>query len=174
METDGEDSSQNETPTTNVDGKFVYTVTIDGVPTEIITCVNVWDYITDDTPYDRVDFSRMMTDNGWEYLAGGYGTGTYTYENGDCIKIMPWVGKSEFNLPSGEKRVYEYTVGPWSSPSLGEWIISIGCESISEIPYIIENNEKYVSFEQIVVYAYLIDYFRSSTEPPFTSDIIVP
>ena len=65
------DSPVGDTPTQDADGNYVYVITLDGVQTEIRTCVNVWDYITDDTPYDRVELTRMAEDLGWERLPAG-------------------------------------------------------------------------------------------------------
>lgn len=55
---DNESSGEinNEKPAQDADGNYVYLITVDGVQTEIKTCVNVWDYITSDTPYDHVDY----------------------------------------------------------------------------------------------------------------------
>lgn len=156
----------NRSPAQDADGNYVYTITVDGVQTEIKTCVNVWDYITDGTPYDQVDLNQMLTALGWNTFDGGTGVGTYTYDNGDCVKITPWIGKSEYDLSTGEHRVYTYTVAPWKTPDLNAMIsIDIICESVADEPYVVNDTNDYVSFDEIVAYAHMVDLFRVSTEP---------
>ena len=82
-ETPGISQTGNQNPTKDVNGNYIYLITVDDVQTEIKTCVNVWDYITDGTPYDQVDLNQMLTDLGWNTFDGGTGVGTYTYNNGD-------------------------------------------------------------------------------------------
>lgn len=165
----GDDSSgetDNKMPAQDADGNYVYLITIDGIQTEIKTCVNVWDYITSDAPYDHVDLNKMLSDLGWSVIEGGTGTGTFTYDNGNCIKITPWLGMSEYDLSTGENRVYGYTVAPWKSLNLSQDIsIDIICESIAEKPYVVTGTNDYVSFDEIVAYAYLVVAFRESPEP---------
>ena len=145
-ETPGISQTGNQNPTKDVNGNYIYLITVDDVQTEIKTCVNVWDYITDGTPYDQVDLNQMLTDLGWNTFDGGTGVGTYTYNNGDCVKITPWTGKSEYDLPTGEHRVYTYTVAPWKTPDLNEKIwVNIICESVAEEPYIVKGTNDYVS-----------------------------
>ena len=165
-ETPGISQTGNQNPTKDVNGNYIYLITVDDVQTEIKTCVNVWDYITDGTPYDQVDLNQMLTDLGWNTFDGGTGVGTYTYNNGDCVKITPWTGKSEYDLPTGEHRVYTYTVAPWKTPDLNEKIwVNIICESVAEEPYIVKGTNDYVSFDEIVAYAHMVDLFRESVEP---------
>lgn len=167
----------NQNPTKDVNGNYIYLITVDDVQTEIKTCVNVWDYITDGTPYDQVDLNQMLTDLGWNTFDGGTGVGTYTYNNGDCVKITPWTGKSEYDLPTGEHRVYTYTVAPWKTPDLNEKIwVNIICESVAEEPYIVKGTNDYVSFDEIVAYAHMVDLFRESVEPnlAFENDACIP
>ena len=167
----------NQNPTKDVNGNYIYLIIVDDVQTEIKTCVNVWDYITDGTPYDQVDLNQMLTDLGWNTFDGGTGVGTYTYNNGDCVKITPWTGKSEYDLPTGEHRVYTYTVAPWKTPDLNEKIwVNIICESVAEEPYIVKGTNDYVSFDEIVAYAHMVDLFRESVEPnlAFENDACIP
>ena len=49
-ETPGISQTGNQNPTKDVNGNYIYLITVDDVQTEIKTCVNVWDYITDGTP----------------------------------------------------------------------------------------------------------------------------
>lgn len=170
-ETPDAQGSSNRSPVKDADGNYIYLITVDGAQTEVKTCVNVWDYITDDTPYDRVDLNQMLADLDWKVMEGGTGTGTYTYENGDCVKITPWLGMSEFDLSSGEHRVYTYTVAPWKTPSLSEDItVDIICESIAEKPYVVMGTHDYVSFDEIVAYAHMIDAFRGGVDPNLAFD----
>ena len=167
----------NQNPTKDVNCNYIYLITVDDVQTEIKTCVNVGDYITDGTPYDQVDLNQMLTDLGWNTFDGGTGVGTYTYNNGDCVKITPWTGKSEYDLPTGEHRVYTYTVAPWKTPDLNEKIwVNIICESVAEEPYIVKGTNDYVSFDEIVAYAHMVDLFRESVEPnlAFENDACIP
>ena len=66
-EPEGPDVGQvdNRKPVQDTDGNYIYTITVDGVQAEVKTCINVWDYITDDTPYNRVDLSGMAESLGW-------------------------------------------------------------------------------------------------------------
>lgn len=178
-EPEGPDVGQvdNRKPVQDTDGNYIYTITVDNVQTEVKTCINVWDYITDGTPYDQVDLNQMLTDLGWNTFDGGTGVGTYTYNNGDCVKITPWTGKSEYDLPTGEHRVYTYTVAPWKTPDLNEKIwVNIICESVAEEPYIVKGTNDYVSFDEIVAYAHMVDLFRESVEPnlAFENDACIP
>ena len=176
-ETPGISQTGNQNPTKDVNGNYIYLITVDDVQTEIKTCVNVWNYITDDTPYDQVDLNQMLTDLGWNTFDGGTGVGTYTYDNGDCVKITPWIGKSEYDLSTGEHRVYTYTVAPWKTPDLNEKIwVNIICESVAEEPYIVKGTNDYVSFDEIVAYAHMVDLFRESVEPSlaFGNDACIP
>ena len=176
-ETPGISQTGNQNPTKDVNGNYIYLITVDDVQTEIKTCVNVWDYITDGTPYDQVDLNQMLTDLGWNTFDGGTGVGTYTYNNGDCVKITPWTGKSEYDLPTGEHRVYTYTVAPWKTPDLNEKIwVNIICESVAEEPYIVKDTNDYVSFDEIVAYTHMVDLFRESVEPnlAFENDACIP
>ena len=176
-ETPGISQTGNQNPTKDVNGNYIYLITVDDVQTEIKTCVNVWDYITDGTPYDQVDLNQMLTDLGWNTFDGGTGVGTYTYNNGDCVKITPWTGKSEYDLTTGEHRVYTYTVAPWKTPDLNEKIwVNIICESVAEEPYIVKGTNDYVSFDEIVAYAHMVDLFRESVKPnlAFENDACIP
>lgn len=158
--------TDNKKPAQDADGNYVYLITVDGVQTEIKTCVNVWDYITSDAPYDHVDLNKMLSDLGWSVIEGGTGTGAFTYDDGSCIKITPWLGMSEYDLSTGENRVYGYTVAPWKNSNLSQDIsIDIICESITEKPYVVTGTNDYVSFDEIVAYAHLVDAFRGSPEP---------
>ena len=167
------DSPVSDTPTQDADGNYVYVITLDGVQTEIRTCVNVWDYITDDTPYDRVELTRMAEDLGWERLPAGFGAAVFTYEDGSRAGISGQHTGNDYDLPSGESRSHTWSVSCIDASGdvikfSGDVIAS---ENISNDPYLIGKSSVYVSFDQIVVYAYLVDYYRYSIEPAFETDL---
>ena len=51
---------------------------------------------------------------------------------------------------------------------------TIGALSVSDAPYLIGESETYVSFEQIVMYAYLVDYYRYNNERLYLKGMMVP
>ena len=167
------DPSQDKTPAKNAEGKYVYTIAVDGVQTEIATCVNVWGYITDDTPYDRVDLKRMSADLGWEETPAGYGAGKYTRADGSFVLLGMTNSSSEYDLPTGEGRVYQYATVCFDAN--GESIkysgICVSSRSVSDEPYLIGKSNSYVSFEQIVAYALLADYYRDNNDEVFSNAI---
>ena len=167
------DSPVGDTPTQDADGNYVYVITLDGVQTEIRTCVNVWDYITNDTPYDRVNLSGIADDLGWDVISGGYGAAVFTYEDGSRAGISEQHTGNDYDLPSGERRSHTWSVSCIDASGdvikfSGDVIAS---ENISNDPYLIGKSSVYVSFDQIVVYAYLVDYYRYSIEPAFETDL---
>ena len=107
---DSNDSSgetDNMKPAQDADGNYIYLITVDGVQTEIKTCVNVWDYITSDAPYDHVDFKQMLADLGWEAMPAGYGAAKFTRNDGSYTLIGGTRTGDEYDLSSGESRLYE-------------------------------------------------------------------
>ena len=107
-EPEGPDVGQvdNRKPVQDTDGNYIYTITVDGVQTEIKTCVNVWDYITSDAPYDHVDYKQMLADLGWEAMPAGYGAAKFTRNDGSYTLIGGTRTGDKYDLSSGESRLY--------------------------------------------------------------------
>ena len=178
----GNDSSgetDNKKPAQDADGNYVYLITVDGVQTEIKTCVNVWDYITSDAPYDHVDYKQMLADLGWEAMPAGYGAAKFTRNDGSYTLIGGTRTGDKYDLSSGESRLYEQGVACYESNN--EIVkfsgITVSARSVSSDPYLIGKSDTYVSFEQIVAYAYLLDYYRNNVNPAFetgTGTVCVP
>ena len=166
----------NRSPAQDADGNYVYTITVDGVQTEIKTCVNVWDYITDDTPYDRVDLIGISEDLGWERLPDGFGAAVYTRNDGTRASITGSRTDDSYDLATGERRLRYMTAlcvdanteGIENSPT------TIAAFSISDEPYLIGKSKTYVSFEQIVMYALMVDYYRDNNEMLYSRTTMVP
>ena len=172
----GNDSSgetDNKKPAQDADGNYVYLITVDGVQTEIKTCVNVWDYITSDAPYDHVDFKQMLADLGWEAMPAGYGAAKFTRNDGSYTLIGGTRTGDEYDLSSGEPRLYEQGVTCYESnnESVKFSSLTVSARSVSSDPYLIGKSDTYVSFEQIVAYAYLLDYYRNNVNPAFETGI---
>lgn len=172
----GNDSSgetDNKKPAQDADGNYVYLITVDGVQTEIKTCVNVWDYITSDAPYDHVDYKQMLTDLGWEAMPAGYGAAKFTRNDGSYTLIGGTRTGDKYDLSSGESRLYEQGVACYESNN--EIVkfsgVTVSARSVSSDPYLIGKSDTYVSFEQIVAYAYLLDYYRNNVNPAFETGI---
>ena len=178
----GNDSSgetDNKKPAQDADGNYIYLITVDGVQAEIKTCVNVWDYITSDVPYDHVDFKQMLTDLGWEAMPAGYGAAKFTRNDGSYTLIGGTRTGDEYDLSSGESRLYEQGVTCYESnnESVKFSSLTVSARSVSSDPYLIGKSDTYVSFEQIVAYAYLLDYYRNNVIPAFetgTGTVSVP
>lgn len=178
----GNDSSgetDNMKPAQDADGNYIYLITVDGVQTEIKTCVNVWDYITSDAPYDHVDFKQMLADLGWEAMPAGYGAAKFTRNDGSYTLIGGTRTGDEYDLSSGESRLYEQGVTCYESnnESVKFSSLTVSARSVSSDPYLIGKSDTYVSFEQIVAYAYLLDYYRNNVNPAFeagTGTVCVP
>lgn len=178
----GNDSSgetDNKKPAQDADGNYVYLITVDGVQTEIKTCVNVWDYITSDAPYDHVDYKQMLADLGWEAMPAGYGAAKFTRNDGSYTLIGGTRTGDEYDLSSGESRLYEQGVTCYESnnESVKFSSLTVSARSVSSDPYLIGKSDTYVSFEQIVAYAYLLDYYRNNINPAFetgTGTVCVP
>ena len=178
----GNDSSgetDNKKPAQDADGNYVYLITVDGVQTEIKTCVNVWDYITSDAPYDHVDYKQMLADLGWEAMPAGYGAAKFTRNDGSYTLIGGTRTGEEYDLSSGESRLYEQGVTCYESnnESVKFSSLTVSARSVSSDPYLIGKSDTYVSFEQIVAYAYLLDYYRNNVNPAFetgTGTVCVP
>ena len=178
---DNESSGEinNEKPAQDADGNYIYLITVDGVQTEIKTCVNVWDYITSDTPYDHVDFKQMLADLGWEAMPAGYGAAKFTRNDGSYTLIGGTRTGDEYDLSSGESRLYEQGVTCYESnnESVKFSSLTVSARSVSSDPYLIGKSDTYVSFEQIVAYACLLDYYRNNVNPAFetgTGTVCVP
>lgn len=172
----GNDSSgetDNKKPAQDADGNYVYLITVDGVQTEIKTCVNVWDYITSDAPYDHVDYKQMLADLGWEAMPAGYGAAKFTRNDGSYTLIGGTRTGDEYDLSSGESRLYEQGVTCYESnnESVKFSSLTVSARSVSSDPYLIGKSDTYVSFEQIVAYAYLLDYYRNNVNPAFETGI---
>ena len=178
----GNDSSgetDNKKPAQDADGNYIYLITVDGVQTEIKTCVNVWDYITSDVPYDHVDFKQMLADLGWEAMPAGYGAAKFTRNDGSYTLIGGTRTGDKYDLSSGESRLYEQGVTCYESnnESVKFSSLTVSARSVSSDPYLIGKSDTYVSFEQIVAYAYLLDYYRNNINPAFetgTGTVCVP
>lgn len=178
----GNDSSgetDNKKPAQDADGNYIYLITVDGVQTEIKTCVNVWDYITSDVPYDHVDFKQMLADLGWEAMPAGYGAAKFTRNDGSYTLIGGTRTGDKYDLSSGESRLYEQGVTCYESnnESVKFSSLTVSARSVSSNPYLIGKSDTYVSFEQIVAYAYLLDYYRNNVNPAFetgTGTVCVP
>ena len=174
-EPEGPDVGQvdNRKPVQDTDGNYIYTITVDGVQTEIKTCVNVWDYITSDAPYDHVDYKQMLADLGWEAMPAGYGAAKFTRNDGSYTLIGGTRTGDKYDLSSGESRLYEQGVACYESNN--EIVkfsgITVSARSVSSDPYLIGKSDTYVSFEQIVAYAYLLDYYRNNVNPAFETGI---
>ena len=172
---DNESSGEinNEKPAQDADGNYIYLITVDGVQTEIKTCVNVRDYITSDTPYDHVDYKQMLADLGWEAMPAGYGAAKFTRNDGSYTLIGGTRTGNEYDLSSGESRLYEQGVTCYESnnESVKFSSLTVSARSVSSDPYLIGKSDTYVSFEQIVAYAYLLDYYRNNVNPAFETGI---
>ena len=171
VEPEGPDVGQmdNRKPVQDTDGNYIYTITVDNVQTEVKTCINVWDYITDDTPYDHVDFKQMLADLGWEAMPAGYGAAKFTRNDGSYTLIGGTRTGDKYDLSSGESRLYEQGVACYESnnESVKFSSLTVSARSVSSDPYLIGKSDTYVSFEQIVAYAYLLDYYRNNVNPAF-------
>ena len=174
---DSSDEIDNKKPAQDADGNYIYLITVDGVQTEIKTCVNVWDYITSDTPYDRVDLSGISEDLGWVRLPDvGFGAAVYTRNDGTRASITGSRTDDSYDLATGERRLRYMTAlcvdanteGIENSPT------TIAAFSISDEPYLIGKSKTYVSFEQIVMYAFMVDYYRDNNEMLYPRTTIVP
>lgn len=174
-EPEGPDVGQvdNRKPVQDTDGNYIYTITVDNVQTEVKTCINVWDYITDDTPYDHVDFKQMLADLGWEAMPAGYGAAKFTRNDGSYALIGGTRTGDKYDLSSGESRLYEQGVACYESnnESVKFSGLTVSARSVSSDPYLIGKSDTYVSFEQIVAYAYLLDYYRNNVNPAFETGI---
>ena len=174
-EPEGPDVGQvdNRKPVQDTDGNYIYTITVDNVQTEVKTCINVWDYITDDTPYDHVDFKQMLADLGWEAMPAGYGAAKFTRNDGSYTLIGGTRTGDKYDLSSGESRLYEQGVTCYESnnESVKFSSLTVSARSVSSNPYLIGKSDTYVSFEQIVAYAYLLDYYRNNVNPAFETGI---
>ena len=174
-EPEGPDVGQvdNRKPVQDTDGNYIYTITVDGVQTEIKTCVNVWDYITSDAPYDHVDYKQMLADLGWEAMPAGYGAAKFTRNDGSYTLIGGTRTGDKYDLSSGESRLYEQGVACYESnnESVKFSSLTVSARSVSSDPYLIGKSDTYVSFEQIVAYAYLLDYYRNNINPAFETGI---
>lgn len=190
-EPEGPDVGQvdNRKPVQDTDGNYIYTITVDNVQTEVKTCINVWDYITDDTPYAWVDLLKMTEDLGY-YSTGVMDMIGYRFdrEDGVIVGVAGTYDSDDYNLSTGERRVYELVV----QPTIGGYPImfdagdeDLSCADlvwsknvISQEPFLIEGMDVYVSFDQIVIYAAMADYYRYNQVPLFRNsdrvDVNVP
>ena len=172
-------TSSNKSPTQDADGNYIYTITVDSVQTEVKTCINVWDYITDDTPYDRVDLMGISEDLG--YYSTGKVTDMFGFrfdrEDGIMVVIAGVHDSDDYNLPTGEKRVYDLNIGsvndglPVMFDSDGEMLscgdLVFSKSIISGDPFLVEGKDVYISFDQIVIFAAMADCYRYNQVPLF-------
>ena len=173
---DSSDEIDNKKPAQDADGNYVYLITVDGVQTEIKTCVNVWDYITSDAPYDRVDLIGISEDLGWERLPDGFGAAVYTRNDGTRASITGSRTDDSYDLATGERRlsyVSAHCVDA-NTEAIKYSATDIAALSISDSPYLIGKSKTYVSFEQIVMYAFMVDYYRDNNETLSLKGMIVP
>ena len=181
-EPEGPDVGQvdNRKPVQDTDGNYIYTITVDGVQTEVKTCINVWNYITDDTPYNRVDLPGMAESLGWRSTGTGV-TGRlglrFDREDGIIVVLAGTYDSDDYNLPTGERRMYDLAIGsaidglPVMFDAGDE---ELSCEDlvfsksvISGDPFLVEGEDVYVSFDQIVVFACFVDFYRDTQVPLF-------
>ena len=181
-EPEGPDVGQvdNRKPVQDTDGNYIYTITVDGVQTEVKTCINVWNYITDDTPYNRVDLPGMAESLGWRSTGTGV-TGRlglrFDREDGIIVVLAGTYDSDDYNLPTGERRMYDLAIGsaidglPVMFDAGDE---ELSCEDlvfsksvISGDPFLVEGEDVYISFDQIVVFACFVDFYRDTQVPLF-------
>ena len=173
---DSSDEIDNKKPAQDADGNYVYLITVDGVQTEIKTCVNVWDYITSDAPYDRVDLIGISEDLGWERLPDGFGAAVYTRNDGTRASITGSRTDDSYDLATGERRLSYISAHcvDANTEAIKYSATDIAALSISDSPYLIGKSKTYVSFEQIVMYAFMVDYYRDNNETLSLKGMIVP
>ena len=173
---DSSDEIDNKKPAQDADGNYVYLITVDGVQTEIKTCVNVWDYITSDAPYDRVDLIGISEDLGWERLPDGLGAAVYTRNDGTRASITGSRTDDSYDLATGERRLSYISAHcvDANTEAIKYSATDIAALSISDSPYLIGKSKTYVSFEQIVMYAFMVDYYRDNNEMLYPRTTIVP
>ena len=173
---DSSDEIDNKKPAQDADGNYVYPITVDGVQTEIKTCVNVWDYITSDAPYDRVDLIGISEDLGWERLPDGFGAAVYTRNDGTRASITGSRTDDSYDLATGERRLSYISAHcvDANTEAIKYSATDIAALSISDSPYLIGKSKTYVSFEQIVMYAFMVDYYRDNNETLSLKGMIVP
>ena len=145
VEPEGPDVGQmdNRKPVQDTDGNYIYTITVDNVQTEVKTCINVWDYITDDTPYDHVDFKQMLADLGWEAMPAGYGAAKFTRNDGSYTLIGGTRTGDKYDVSSGESRLYEQGVACYESnnESVKFSSLTVSARSVSSDPYLIGKSD---------------------------------
>ena len=173
---DSSDEIDNKKPAQDADGNYVYLITVDGVQTEIKTCVNVWDYITSDAPYDRVDLIGISEDLGWERLPDGFGAAVYTRNDGTRASITGSRTDDSYDLATGERRLSYISAHcvDANTEAIKYSATDIAALSISDSPQLIGKSKTYVSFEQIVMYAFMVDYYRDNNETLSLKGMIVP
>ena len=173
---DSSDEIDNKKPAQDADGNYVYLITVDGVQTEIKTCVNVWDYITSDAPYDRVDLIGISEDLGWERLPDGFGAAVYTRNDGTRASITGSRTGDSYDLATGERRLSYISAHcvDANTEAIKYSATDIAALSLSDSPYLIGKSKTYVSFEQIVMYAFMVDYYRDNNETLSLKGMIVP
>lgn len=142
-----------------------------------------------DTPYAWVDLLKMTEDLGY-YSTGVMDMIGYRFdrEDGVIVGVAGTYDSDDYNLSTGERRVYELAV----QPTIGGYPImfdagdeELSCADlvwsknvISQEPFLIEGMDVYVSFDQIVIYAAMADYYRYNQVPLFRNsdrvDVNVP
>ena len=171
-------TSSNKSPTQDADGNYIYTITVDGVQTEVKTCINVWNYITDDTPYNRVDLPGMAESLGWRSTGATSILGLrFDREDGIIVGFAGTYDSDDYNLPTGERRVYDFAINsaidglPVMFDAGGEMLscgdLVFSKSVISGDPFLVGDENIYVSFDQIVVFACFVDFYRDTQVPLF-------
>lgn len=179
-ESPNDNTSSNKSPTQDADGNYIYTITVDGVQTEVKTCINVWNYITDDTPYNRVDLPGMAESLGWRSTGSTGVTGfglRFDREDGIIVGLAGTYDSDDYNLPTGERRVYDFAINsaidglPVMFDAGGEMLscgdLVFSKSVISGDPFLVGDENIYVSFDQIVVFACFVDFYRDTQVPLF-------
>lgn len=179
-ESPNDNTSSNKSPTQDADGNYIYTITVDGVQTEVKTCINVWNYITDDTPYNRVDLPGMAESLGWRSTGSTGVTGfglRFDREDGIIVVLAGTHDSDDYNLPTGERRVYDFAINsaidglPVMFDAGGEMLscgdLVFSKSVISGDPFLVGDENIYVSFDQIVVFACFVDFYRDTQVPLF-------
>ena len=98
-------------------------------------------------------------------------------EDGIIVVLAGTYDSDDYNLPTGERRMYDLAIGsaidglPVMFDAGDE---ELSCEDlvfsksvISGDPFLVEGEDVYVSFDQIVVFACFVDFYRDTQVPLF-------
>ena len=98
-------------------------------------------------------------------------------EDGVIVGVAGTYDSDDYNLSTGERRVYELAVQPTiggypimfdagdEELSCGDLVFSKSV--ISGDPFLVGDENIYVSFDQIVVFACFVDFYRDTQVPLF-------